>query len=335
MSLVASAGRIESHDIEEFNQIASPWQVQMRQMSAGHFRSETEFLNINNIMLYRERANKESMITGGAPDGLFMIGGTLTPSNHIDWCGTTPSTQCLAFAAPNAEVDFILPDGSYHWVLLIPEHLFLTHLDKEIPITGQIQSFRHLQVRHELGRMLPNLVNSLIDKYLVRSDLLTNEQECQILISQLTETIRKIVQNLLTDNDICGTRHVRRLAVRNAVNYLIEHSEALVTIPALARASGASQRTLEMAFRENLDMTPLAYLVRDRLNNVHQALSKVEPGAINVTEVGLKYGFSDLGRFATKYKQLFGELPSTTLSHKPVKNRICFLDTFASSKLIQ
>jgi len=32
----------------------------------------------------------------------------------------------------------------------------------------------------------------------------------------------------------------------------------------------------------------------------------------NVTEVALKYGFTNLGRFSAQYKEYIGELPSQT-----------------------
>ncbi len=324
MSTEAGAGRIEGGDIEEYNQIATPWQVLLRQMSRGVFHAEADYLSVNGILLYREHFNREAMVSGAAPEGFFTIGGPMTSSTHIDWCGTELSSQCLAFAAPFVELDFILPDESNHWALLIPQSLLLQHLDQGLPASGQFHGLRHMQVSHELGRALPNLVHGLIDKYLAHADLLADEQECQTLTSQLLETFETVVQSPPVDNT-CGNRRKRRSALQRAIDYADSH-ERPVTVPDLATEAGVSQRVLELAFREYLDITPLTYLRWSRLNKAFCVFCAAEPGSIQITTIAAQLGFSDLGRFSGIYKQLFGELPSATLARKPRKPKKCLID---------
>jgi len=87
----------------------------------------------------------------------------------------------------------------------------------------------------------------------------------------------------------------------------------LPTIPELCRVAGVSQRTLEYGFRDLLGVTPVRYLKLLRLNRVRRSLVRRRSEDETVTSVAVRSGFSDLGRFAGEYRQLFGERPSDTL----------------------
>jgi len=54
------------------------------------------------------------------------------------------------------------------------------------------------------------------------------------------------------------------------------------------------------------------------LHATRRALLAGERGGPTVTEIAMTFGFYQLGRFATEYRTLFGELPSTTLSRHGV-----------------
>jgi AraC-like DNA-binding protein len=76
---------------------------------------------------------------------------------------------------------------------------------------------------------------------------------------------------------------------------------------------GLSRRSLERAFRETLDMGPAQYLMARRLSAARLMLAKADPQAVSVTDVAIDQGFWELGRFAVRYRQMFGEKPSETL----------------------
>lgn len=64
-------------------------------------------------------------------------------------------------------------------------------------------------------------------------------------------------------------------------------------------------------------MSPKRYLVLRRLHQVQRALRAAAPEAATVTEVAMRYGFWQLGRFAVEYRARFGEPPSATLRRPP------------------
>ena len=42
--------------------------------------------------------------------------------------------------------------------------------------------------------------------------------------------------------------------------------------------------------------------------------NEAEPTLTSITQIAVSFGFFELGRFATYYRRMFGELPSTTLN---------------------
>jgi AraC-like DNA-binding protein len=81
----------------------------------------------------------------------------------------------------------------------------------------------------------------------------------------------------------------------------------------LCRETGASERTLEYAFREHFGVTPKAYLQAVRLHQVRGELRAANPAFARVSDVANRWGFWHMGQFAADYRKMFGELPSQTL----------------------
>ena len=60
-------------------------------------------------------------------------------------------------------------------------------------------------------------------------------------------------------------------------------------------------------------MSPYRYLLLRRMHLAHRELVRSDPAQTTVTQVANAYGFGELGRFAVRYRQMFGEPPSKTL----------------------
>jgi transcriptional regulator GlxA family with amidase domain len=76
-----------------------------------------------------------------------------------------------------------------------------------------------------------------------------------------------------------------------------------------------SQRLLRTLCHAHLGMSPTSYDRLSRMSLVRSILRSADRYSANVAEVARRHGFSNLGRFAIKYRAAFGELPSTTLRH--------------------
>lgn len=89
-----------------------------------------------------------------------------------------------------------------------------------------------------------------------------------------------------------------------------------MTLTELCLATGVTERTLHACCQEFYGMSPVRYLRLRRMNLAQRALSRAMPGARSVTEIAARYGFWEFGRFAQRYRSLFGETPSQTLRRR-------------------
>lgn len=101
--------------------------------------------------------------------------------------------------------------------------------------------------------------------------------------------------------------------VRDVETYTASVHDGPVHISEICQQFGVSRRSLYRAFDEVLGMGPVKFLRQKRLCKAHSALKESDPAQTTVSEIAMKHGFIELGRFAHYYHALFGEHPSQTL----------------------
>jgi AraC-like DNA-binding protein len=105
-----------------------------------------------------------------------------------------------------------------------------------------------------------------------------------------------------------------RRAVRRAVEYIESHLSEPVTMTQIADHVHMSVRSVQQGFRQELDVSPMAYLRDRRLDRVRGELADAIPSdGLTVTDVAMKWGFTHLSNFTMLYRRRFDQLPSETL----------------------
>ncbi len=107
--------------------------------------------------------------------------------------------------------------------------------------------------------------------------------------------------------------------VKWAIDFMHAHISEPISMSDIATAAKVSVRTLQQGFRQFRMTTPMAYLHELRLTAAHQELMNADE-VQSVSDIGLKWGFTHLGRFAADYRKRFGLLPSQTLRGGKVSN---------------
>lgn len=137
--------------------------------------------------------------------------------------------------------------------------------------------------------------------------LLLRPLEEAVLLHLLLEHQHTHSAALLPQPPAVAPRHVKR-----AEDYLRTHASQPLTLADIAQAAGCSVRSLNEGFRQFRQTTPMGFLKQLRLQSVRAELTHNLDGA-SVSDIALRWGFGHLSRFASDYRQQFGELPSETL----------------------
>ncbi|HEV3197478.1 MAG TPA: AraC family transcriptional regulator, partial [Bryobacteraceae bacterium] len=98
----------------------------------------------------------------------------------------------------------------------------------------------------------------------------------------------------IDDSIQCVPRHVKR-----ALAYMRSNMAEKITLPALASACAAPERTLLKQFQKSVGVSPLAYLRRLRLNLARRELLRADCKR-EIADIAISCGFTHLGRFATE-----------------------------------
>lgn len=101
--------------------------------------------------------------------------------------------------------------------------------------------------------------------------------------------------------------------VRRAVRFLHSHPRWRFDLPTLASVAAASERNLYYLMKAQTGMTPYRFYQRCRLIRLRQSLLRCHCDNPSIAWHAMDEGFSHLGRFASLYREHFGELPSDTL----------------------
>jgi AraC-like DNA-binding protein len=101
--------------------------------------------------------------------------------------------------------------------------------------------------------------------------------------------------------------------IRRATGFCEANPHVDIGVVDIARACDVSVRTLQVAFRRHLDITPTAYLRRVRLDRVRADLLRSDPARVTVSGIASRWGFADASRFSAHYRAVYGEYPSDTL----------------------
>lgn len=284
------------------------------QLEPGSMQCRIDFIAAGNTFMYLEDYPRRTQLTGELLHNRFGLAIPVAGPN-LKFSGEQMDHCRLASAMTGEEMEVFAPGGLKQFVVLL-DHARLLSMADETGLPLDVQ--RALRPGRSTMPLVakPQAVASLSQR-LQHMLHLAAVGELDMTPAYFEDWLYEQTLSILDVKEAPCGRPPAAVLVRRAIEISEGHSGP-VRIAELCTALRVSPGTLENAFKSVAGVTPHAFFLRRRLNQARQVLLREEADRRNVTDIALSLGFSELGRFAVRYRQMFGEMPSETLRRTTV-----------------
>lgn len=166
------------------------------------------------------------------------------------------------------------------------------------------------------GKAVRHLVDLLMSELQAPAPFILSSEVAKRSFTDLfIYTILKSLPHNYTDQverpGLCATPGT----LRRAEEYIRAHVEDPIALHDVAKAAGCSVRSLQLAFRNFRNSTPLLAIRHARLLAARDIVLTGDPW-VTVAEIANQFGFANPSRFTNLYKSAFGESPVEVLRRR-------------------
>lgn len=251
-------------------------------------------LTFNDLVITSMVRGKKVMHLLNKPSFDYLPGETvIVPANEtmvIDFplAGAADPTQCIALAVDSGYMNDTLnyldtyynndPDHSRSWKLQFNQY----HFANDTEVTG--------------------IINKLI-RICTSTDKVKNIYADLSLKELLIRLVQS--QHLMQISTEAGEAS-NETRLHFLLHFIHENLAEKISIDALSRKAYMSRNAFFKWFKEQFGITPLEYIIRERIKLAKQILSEKES---NVSDVGYQCGFTDVNYFVRLFKKAEGITP--------------------------
>ena len=293
--------------------------LEMHQLSAGAYQGSCTSLTSDKLHIVHEQQNQLVHKTGILPKNTCTISLAYATDPALRFSQfSNPMDSWLFFLPEQTEFD-VNVSGNIETLYVALEQDKLLEAARTLNEAhwanppNDLHAFNTSAV-HQLGADLAALLTSPATADIHPDTLMSTIGE-KMLVDSIALALNQSTE-VLNGNTHKSNTHRRVHQRVSTAREFIDASLQTGHIPSIVEVcaqTGGSARTLQYAFREVMQMTPVTYLRILRLNKVRSALRAATTVDATVTRIATDWGFFHLGEFARDYQQLFGEYPSETL----------------------
>jgi len=289
------------------------WELDFKQLTNGQAKCELQQFGSENLFITQFYLKQGFHQRAGSPRDRLTIGLIDEDSNKLFTANGESSSADILLFPEEEEIDLVTRRDFRGHTLSI-SRAFTEKVAESCGLDASALLLNTLfgalrgrtrklaRFRHELKR-LGQKMNCQKDTL---ADTIFKELEFDLVRQLLTAAAMPEVESrkFLTAR--------KRFVLSRALEYIDANPHLPVTVPELARVSGASIRTLEYAFRNYFDTSPKRYLKNHQLTGLRRELQEADQPIV-IQDIAYKWGLCHMGRLSRDYNTLFGELPSATL----------------------
>lgn len=251
-------------------------------------------LSMGNLVLTTMLQGKKVMHLAGRPAFDYLPGESVIVDQNetmlIDFpeADVEHPTQCLAVAIPT--------DTIRQTVDLLNEHH--PRVEEHLPWQLDTQDFAHFQNTPELTSTLERLVQLSRDTGRIK-DVLATFTIQEMLVRLMQTQARQLIFNNYT-------QHLTSHRFAHVVQYIKQHLNEQITVEKLSALACMSKATFFRVFKRELGLTPIEYIIQERLIEAKRLLRNP---LTSVADVCFRAGFNNTAYFQKLFKQYEGMTP--------------------------
>jgi AraC family ethanolamine operon transcriptional activator len=308
--------RFESRDVTEMGEVLGGWDRRYQQLSPGSISSRVLTSSIGSLGIFHNYWQGNIQYEGATPKDVVAMAVNLVRTEGTRWLGQLVGADDLIVMNGDASGESISGHCWDTMIFMIPR----TKLMQQIAYISSEDPEHILQntsIIH-LPATLAGRLRQACMAYLAAMNWSLAHPELSLPLPEMAESLVELlalaaVSTSEARNRSCtGKRHAHILS--RAREYSAYHCDRPLRIWQLCREIGVSERTLRHIFQQRTGMSPHDFLKSERLNMAHRMLRDNNSRAQLIKQFSHSIGFPQVGHFSRDYKQLFGELPSHTLS---------------------
>jgi AraC family ethanolamine operon transcriptional activator len=304
----------ECAQINEFSKL-NGWDADYRQIGAGKFYSSFSLYASTGIRFTDKHCSREMLVSGVPPAGYAALFLPLNSGNRGTFQGKSMGVGDAAIIGPGSEAFYRSPAILQLMMATIP----LTRLERGIRSTTDDKSDA-LHAKTCVITLTDDTLcrlSSGISQALETTESTSDPVGANVCLQEIEQDVVTSLVLALTkleqlERGARGRLNRLRCLVR-ARDFIEANLGSPLGLETLSQAIGTSPRTLEIAFREVLNITVVQYIKNRRLIAINRLFLDPQYTANCVSTLARAHGFNHMGHFARDYRALFGEHPSDTL----------------------
>ena len=302
-------------DCDQLSELVTSGDIEIIQLGAGPCQASMMRIDLDGFyMLLTEIPNRTALHVGSQKD-LRVIHIPLRWTGSLHWNGKIVDRSGVIVWGDTCDYSRVGEDVQIV-ALVIEESLLRERIEAWLPsshsLWGSLDG--HMLADTPASRHFGQVAEWVVGLAQQRSESLA----VPAVRAQLSERLLLALANAVSAQEEsaaigCPTSRHRGRIVRQMTDFLQAHPDRVLQLSDLCQLTGSSARSVAHACQTVLQISPMRYLKRLRLN---QARILLRDGACERTSVSLcayAVGYSHLGRFSADYREMFGESPSRTL----------------------
>ncbi|EPJ48217.1 MAG: hypothetical protein OFPI_30560 [Osedax symbiont Rs2] len=282
------------------------------QLEPGKLNAQFFSASLGNVEIIKEVLNVGARIEAAPNSAFIPFAYSLPTSGQYHFCGRAGSNNSFTLASGGVW-DMSFNDRIEYAASVFNKEYFFENYET---LKGRVYPKQYLISQLTPCEGLNGIhyfygVSNILTWLLSNPQILNYPDVIRLLCSQVFQLTVDALPHTESVFTLKETSK-RTKGVRRVIEYLQVHASELPDIQMLCTIAGISERSLQYGFIDSLGTTPIQYLRLVRLNGARSDLLAAQKD--KVSDVAMRWGFLELGRFSKEYKKLFHELPSKTIS---------------------